>query len=183
MSPNSLSIRFSSFPRTKPSPQFIKPIVDIFKSHENEISTILLKKGLESNQVLTILCGDLQTLNFEVETGKTATQKIHRPVFYGENGEPTLRYEIDAYHIEWKCGLEIEAGRAILGNALFRDLFQAMVMVDVNHLCLAIPNSHKYKSGGKEMISKDYDKAVAIADALFGHGRNLMPYDLSLIGY
>jgi len=176
-------IRYSSFPRTKPSPSFIKPIIDIFKAHEEDISTSVLIKGLESNQVLTILCTDLQALCFEVETGKTDLQKIHRPVFYGENGEPTLRYEIDAYHFEWKCGLEIEAGRAILGNALFRDLFQAMVMVDINHLCLAVPNSYKYNSRGKEMISKDYEKAVAIADALFGHGRNIIPYDLTLIGY
>ena len=177
------SIRYTSFPRTKPSPEFILTIISVFISHEKEISTSILIKGLESNQVLKILCSGFQTLNFEVETGKISSQKIHRPVFYGENGLPILRYEIDAYNSEWKCGLEIEAGRAILGNALFRDLFQAMVMVDVTHLCLAIPNSYKYKSGGKNMISKDYDKAVAIADALYGHGRNIMPYDLTLIGY
>ena len=25
-------------------------------------------------------------------------QKIERPVFFGENGVPALRYQIDAYH-------------------------------------------------------------------------------------
>jgi hypothetical protein len=177
------SVRFTSFPRTKSSPFFVRSIVEVFKAHEQEISTVALLKGLESNQVLAILCDDLQALNFEVETGKTSVQKIHRPVLYGENEEPILRYEIDAYNSEWKCGLEIEAGRAILGNALFRDLFQAMVMVDVDYLCLAIPNNYKYRSGGKNVVGKDYEKAIAVADALYGHGRNIMPYELTIIGY
>jgi len=179
----SSSVRFTSFPRTKNSPFFVRSIVEVFKVHEQKISTTALQKGLESNQVLAILCKDLQALGFEVETGKSSNQKIHRPVFYGENEEPILRYEIDAYNSEWKCGLEIEAGRAILGNALFRDLFQAMVMVDVDYLCLAIPNHYKYKSGGKNVIGKDYEKAITVADALYSHGRNVMPYTLTLIGY
>jgi hypothetical protein len=101
------SIRFTSFPRIQSSPFFVRSIVDVFKVHEQEISTIALKKGLESNQVLAILRDDLQTLSFEVETGKTSSQKIHRPVLYGENEEPILRYEIDAYNAEWKCGLVV----------------------------------------------------------------------------
>ena len=34
-------------------------------------------------------------------------QKIERPVFYGENGRPTLRYQIDGYHPGWRCGIDI----------------------------------------------------------------------------
>ena len=179
----STQIRFSSFPRTRPSPVFVKRIVDVFKANEESISTIQLKKGLESNHVLSVLNKGLAEIGFDVETGKTADKKLHRPVFYGENNEPTLRYEIDAFHPEWQCGLEVEAGRGILGNAIFRDLFQAMVMVDVNHLCLAVSNVYKYKSGGKDMSSKDYEKAIAIADALFSHNRAQIPYGLTVIGY
>jgi len=176
-------IRYSSFPRTKPSPSFVKSVVDVFKANEAAISTIQLKKGLESNQVLSVLSNGLAEIGFAVETGKTADKKLHRPVLYGENNEPTLRYEIDAFHPDWQRGLEVEAGRAILGNALFRDLFQAMVMVDVNHLCLAVSNVYKYKSGGKDMSSKDYEKAISIADALLGHSRAQIPYGLTVIGY
>ncbi|NUM47030.1 MAG: hypothetical protein HUU38_20210 [Anaerolineales bacterium] len=176
-------IRYTSFPRTKPSPSFVKSVVDVFKSYEPIISTLQLAKGLESNQVLSVLCDGLIKIGFDVESGKTAAKKLHRPVFYGENDEPTLRYEIDAFHPGWQCGLEVEAGRAILGNALFRDLFQAMVMVDVNHLCLAVSNAYKYKSGGKDMLSRDYDKAVAVADALYSHNRAQIPYGLTIIGY
>ena len=110
-------------------------------------------------------------------------KKIERPVFFGEGGEPTLRYEIDAYHPEWKCGLEVEAGRAIPGNAIFRDLFQAMVMVDIDHLCLAVPNVYKYLSRGKPLEMSYYEKSVQILDALYGHSRVKIPFGMTLIGY
>jgi hypothetical protein len=177
------SVRFTSFPRTKPPPGFVPSVIDVFKLNEPSISTEALKKGLESDPVLRALASELSALGFTVETGKTRGGKVSRPVFYGENGEPSLLYEIDAYHQEWKCGLEVEAGRAILGNAVFRDLFQAMVMPDVEHLCLAVPNVYKYNSGGRQLSSKYYDKTVSIADALYGHSRVAMPYGLTVIGY
>lgn len=176
-------VRFVSFPLTKPPPSFVPAVVEVFRSNEEQISTASLEKGLESDGVLQKLCADLQGLGFQVESSKSSGSKLARPVFYGENGEPTLRYEIDGYHPEWRCGLEVEAGRAILGNAIFRDLFQAMVMVDVDHLCLAVPNVYKYKSKGKQKFSKYYDKAIAVADALFGHSRVVIPYGLTVVGY
>jgi len=177
------SVRFTSFPRTKPPPLFAPEVIKVFRRHEATISTEVLAKGLESDPVLKALSDDLSALGFAVETGKSRGGKVSRPVFYGENGEPTLLYEIDAYHASWKCGLEVEAGRAILGNAVFRDLFQAMVMPDVEHLCLAVPNVYKYNSGGRALSSKYYDKTVSIADALYGHSRVAMPYGLTVIGY
>lgn len=179
----STAVRFTSFPRTRPPPAFIPEVVAAFRRHEPAISTEALAKGLESDPVLKVLADDLSALGFVVETGKARGGKVSRPVFYGENGEPTLLYEIDAFQQEWKCGLEVEAGRAILGNAVFRDLFQAMVMPDVEHLCLAVPNVYKYNSAGRQLSSKYYDKTVSIADALYGHSRVAMPYGLTVIGY
>ena len=79
--------------------------------------------------------------------------------------------------------LEVEAGRALMGNALYRDLIQALVMVQVDVLVLAVPNSYKYKSSGRPTISHDYEKAVSIAETLFSHSRFQFPYKLVLIGY
>ena len=70
-----------------------------------------LPKGLTSDDVLAVVRPDLVALGFEVEAGKKKEEKIERPVFYGENGVPAVRYEIDAYHAEWRCGMEVEAGR------------------------------------------------------------------------
>ena len=176
-------IRYSTFPRTEPPQPFVEQLVGVFKRAEPRISTIQLGKGLTSDGVLEIVRPDLVSVGFEVESGKSAQDKIQRPVFFGENGQATLKYEIDAYHPTWKCGLEVEAGRAWMGNAVYRDLVQALVMVGVEHLCLAVPNSYKYRTGSRDAISHDYEKTCAVADAVFGHSRMSLPYRLLVIGY
>ena len=55
---------------------------------------------------------------------------------------PHLQYEVDAWHPKWRAGLEVEAGRAWMGNAIYRDLIQALVMVDMEHLFLAVPKAY-----------------------------------------
>jgi len=150
------TIRFSTFPKTEPPPAFTSQIISVFAANEPHIATLSLKKGLTSDEVLNVLRGDLVRIGFDVEKGKRRNQKIERPVFYGENGIPTVRYQIDAYHSTWKCGLEVEAGRAWMGNAVYRDLIQAAVMVDVDHLVLAVPLSYKYFTGGRPTVNADY---------------------------
>ena len=179
----SSSVRFSTFPRTEPPPQFARPIIAAFSKHEPLIGTLRLEKGQTSDAVLSTLRPDLIELGFSVEASKMSKDKIKRPVFFGENGMPNLQYEIDAFHDGWRCGLEIEAGRAWMGNAFYRDLIQALVMVELEHLVLAVPNGYRYVSGGKKVISRDYENAVSVADALFGHSRFHFPYRLMLIGY
>lgn len=176
-------VRFTSFPLTAPPPAFAPAVVSAFKKHEPLISTLQLEKGLDSDSVMKIVAEDLRELGFEIEGNKTASSKLGRPVFFGENGLPSLRYEVDGYHPLWRCGIEIEAGRAIHGNAIFRDLFQAMVMVDVDHLCLAVPLLYKYKANGKPQKGNSYGKTVSVASALYGHSRVSMPYGLTVIGY
>ncbi len=80
------------------------------------IGTLDLGKGLTSDALRSYLRADLVSLGFMVEGSKQAKDKIKRPVFFAENGRPGLQYEIDAFHSEWSCGLEIEAGRAWMGK-------------------------------------------------------------------
>jgi hypothetical protein len=177
------TIRYICFPRTEPPPNFVASIANVFQKHENKIGTKRLTKGLTSNEVLGVIRSDLVELGFDVEAGKQKEDKIERPVFFGENGQPTLKYEIDAYHSAWRCGLEVEAGRAWMGNAVYRDLIQALTMVQVDTLILAVPNSYKYQNSGRLTISPDYDNAVNVAETLFGHSRFKFPYNLIMIGY
>ena len=177
------SIRFSTFPRTQPPPTFTGAILNVFRAHAPQIGTANLDKGLTSDEVLAVLRPDLVGLGFAVETGKTAAGKIKRPVFFGENGAPLLQYEIDAYHEGWKCGLEVEAGRAWMGNAIYRDLIQALVMVDLVTLVLCVPVGYRYMTSGRSTVSRDYENAINVADAIFGHSRIAMPYRLIIIGY
>lgn len=178
-----ISVRFKSFPRTEPPPNFIKDIVNVFKKHEQKIGTEKLTKGLTSDQVMKILAKDLINQGWKIELGKNKEKIIERPVFFGENGIPELNYQIDGYHEKQNCGLEIEAGRAWMGNAIYRDLVQALVMVQVDHLILAVPNRYKYKSHNNETISYDYNKTTSVAEALYGHSRLKLPYGLTVIGY
>jgi hypothetical protein len=177
------TIRFTSFPLTEHPPEFVNPIVAVFRGNESKCGTLGLAKGLTSNEVLSLLRPDLKKLGFMIEAGQMKADRIERPVFFGENGSPELQYKIDAYHPDWKCGLEVEAGRAWMGNAVYRDLIQALVMVDVNHLVLAVPNRYRYTANGKSVVSTDYDNTVAVAKALYGHSRLRFPYGLTVVGY
>lgn len=176
-------IRFATYPRTEVPPPFVKDLVGVFRSHEAKISTIALPKGLTSDQVLAVVAGDLAELGFAVETGKSAAQRVERPVFFGEDGVAELNYQIDGFHSDWRCGIEIEAGRAFTSNAIYRDLVQASLMVDLDHLCLAVPLAYKFQSSGRPSVSHDYENAKAIAGAMYSHSRIKMPYRLLVVGY
>jgi len=177
------NIRFSTFPKTVKPKDFAIQVVDVFNNHYKTISTVKLSKGLDSDTVLSVLRKDLVQLGFDVEKSKKKSDKIYRPVFFGGNAETTVKYEIDGFHNKWKCGFEVEAGRAWMGNAVYRDLIQSLVMVELEHLILAVPQTYKYKSNTKNLISRDYDNARNLIDTIFSHSRFRLPYDLTLIGY
>jgi hypothetical protein len=176
-----MSVLYTSFPRTAPPPSYIPDVIDCFA--DEAIHTPTNDKGLTSDNVLAEIFEPLSRLGFELERGKRDDQKIKRPVFFGENGRPSLQYEVDGYHQGWRCGIEIEAGRAWMGNAVYRDLIQALIMVNLDHLILAVPQVYKYKSGGKSAESHDYRNTIAVAEALFGHTRITMPFSLTIVGY
>lgn len=174
---------FVSFPKTAPPPDFVFAVMDAFAAHSSDISTVELESGLKSDEVLGVLRPRLEGLGFQVERGKRPDQVIDRPVFFGENGSPTHRYPIDAYHPQWRCGLEVEAGRAWMGNAVYRDLVLAMVMVDVDHLMLAVPTCYRYSSSGRPTQHDAYSATVSVAETLYAHARVHLPYGLTVIGY
>ncbi|MHC4977311.1 MAG: hypothetical protein ACYTF7_12035 [Planctomycetota bacterium] len=118
-------------------------------------------------------------MGFEIEHGNSSVGKIARPVYFGEGGKPTLNYFVDGYHPVYRCGLEVEAGRGMMGNAFYRDLIQALVMTGIDHLVVAMLNKYEYSTSS----SPDYQKAADIADALYGHSRITLPFGLTVIGY
>ena len=178
-----MQLRFCTFPRTQMPPTFIAQVVEAFKRHYGKIGTTQLEKGLTSDQALAVLRADLVDMGFDVEASKREKDKIKRPVFFGENAQPDLQYEVDAWHPEWRAGLEVEAGRAWMGNAVYRDLIQALVMVDMDHLLLAVPQAYRYTTGGRATVSRDYQNTISVAEALYGHSRITMPFSLCVIGY
>ena len=77
----------------------------------------------------------LQKIGFNVETGKTAEQKIRVPVLFGLNGISEKSFEVDAYHGISKTAIEIEAGRAVTNNQFLKDFFVSASMDLKNLLC------------------------------------------------
>lgn len=174
---------FSHFPKTSPPPDFVGNLISVFTKHSPAIGTEGLEKGLESDHVLQILRSDLEAEGFQVERGKKKAEKILRPVFFGENGVASHTYEVDAYHSTHRCGLEVEAGRAWKGNAIYRDLVLSLMMVDVDFLVVAVPVAYKHFVNGRLTVSPDYRNATDLANSLYGQRRFALPYELTIIGY
>jgi hypothetical protein len=80
-------------------PAWVEQFVGVVADVEGTISTVrAAPASLRSDAVLQAVAAGLIKLGYAVETGKTAAGKIKRPVLFGENGDPTVSYEIDAFH-------------------------------------------------------------------------------------
>ena len=62
------------------------------------------------------------------------------------------------------------------GNEIYRDLIQAPIIVETDHLLLAVPRAYRYKTVGRKTISRDYENTVSVALALYGHSRLTMSF-------
>lgn len=74
-----------------------------------------------------------------VETTKSASDRIRRPVLFGEQGREAVAYEIDAWHDEHAISVEVEAGRGTQNNADYRDILRASLLLDARYLALLMP--------------------------------------------
>jgi len=141
-------------------------------------------KGLTSDQVLGILRPALVAQDYRIEGGKHKTDKIRRPVLFGDEGAERVAYEVDGFHDEKGIVIEVEAGRGALGNAVYRDLVRASLIVGAKYLTLGVMQEYHYKNGGKEMLTQSYRDAKALLDAVYASGRLKLPFDgVLLFGY
>jgi hypothetical protein len=72
--------------------------------------------SITSDEALAALRPSLEALDLEVEAGKKKSQKIRRPVLFGERGHEDMAYEVDAFHPSLGIALEVEAGRGARGT-------------------------------------------------------------------
>ena len=177
--------RWRYFPSYSSPPDWVAPVVAVFTASRPQIdSAVVHPKPMQSNDVLAVIATGLQALNFTVETGKQKAGKLPRPVFFGDEGTFLRTYEIDAFEPAEAIALEVEAGRATMGNAIYRDLIQASLMVDATYLVLAVPSEYRYKTGGKVAKEPSYTKTYSVVEAVYGSPRLNLPFEgLLLIGY
>jgi hypothetical protein len=176
--------RWRFFPSFAEPPAWVAPLVEIFRDHRTEIdSGVVHNKRMESNDVLAVLANDLERqLGFQVERGKKTIGKLPRPVFFGDEGTYLRKYEIDVFEEQSGIALEVEAGRATMGNAVYRDLIQASLMIDARFLVLAVPVEYRY--GKKTIKEPSYAKTYSVIEAIYGSQRLELPFKgLLLVGY
>ncbi|HWO47452.1 MAG TPA: hypothetical protein VNM41_05265 [Solirubrobacterales bacterium] len=172
------------FPADTPPPDWVDPLVGVFESHQTEIDSMVVhQQRMQSDAVLGVIADDLvEKLEFQVERGKKKQKKLPRPVFFGDQGSYLRTYEIDAFQEKHGIAMEVEAGRATMGNAIYRDLIQASLMVDVRYLALAVPVEYRY--GDRPTKEPSYAKTYSVVEAIYGSRRLNLPFiGLLLIGY
>jgi len=141
--------------------------------------------GLISDSVLRAIAPALTTAGFEVELGKGAAQRVRRPVLFGENGQQRVAYEVDAVHDGHGIVVEVEAGRGARGNALYRDLIRASLIVDTRFLVVAMMQEYRIsqKNGGVTKVASYLDSRAQL-EAIYASGRLVLPFDgVLLVGY
>jgi hypothetical protein len=173
------------YPRNTRPPSWVGSFVQVVTKAESAISTVsATPASLRSDAVLQALAPDLVELGYLVETGKSAAGKIRRPVLFGENGEATVSYEIDAFHEHLEVVVEVEAGRGARGNANYRDLVRTSLIVDARYFALLLPAAYRHQSSGREVVVHAYADTRAQLDAIYASERLQLPFaGVLLIGY
>ena len=165
---------FQFFPRSHGIIPEIKAVVSCFDAVKEEIDSYTM--NLTSNEVLDKLRPHLLKLNYHVETGKKACEKIPVPVLFGMDNTIDRQFFADALSGDRRIVIEIEAGQAIDNNKYLKCIFQACLMFEVEYLVLAIRRIYRKKS--------DYEKVYSFLETLYISNRLKLPLKgILLIGY
>jgi hypothetical protein len=175
---------WSYFPRNLRPPQWAVDFVAVVASAEDQVSTAEKKTGIDSDGVLRELAPGLTNLGYAVESGKTRSAKIFRPVLFGENGVPEVQYEIDAFHDGLGIAVEVEAGRGAAGNADYRDIVRTSLILDAQYLALLMPIKYRTTSGQRAHAIPAYERTRNQFAAIYASQRLKLPFHgVLLIGY
>ncbi len=163
-------IRSAWFPESRQPPEWGERLVGLFRRHEKEIASDR-EAPLSSRQVLQVLEPDLRAAGFVIERRALApSSPVEHSAF--------ARQQFDVFHPQWLCCLAIEAPGAVTDSAP-ESLVEPLLVVDVDTLCLALPNVSV--PGVHEV--PDFDSACALAVTVYGHSRVKLPYRMLLVGY
>jgi hypothetical protein len=173
--------RWSYFPRNVRQPAWVEPLVELVRDVEQQVSTPLGSR-LESDAVLNELATGLNRLGYTVERGKKSEHKIDRPVLFGEGGRPAVTMEVDAFHDALGIAVEVEAGRAWNGNAVYRDLVRTSLLLDARHLVLMVPVEYRPPSAKRPIPA--YGNTHGLLEAIYASQRLRLPFEgILLVGY
>jgi hypothetical protein len=171
------------YPVSARAPDWVGAFVGVVRAARSEIESKVVT-GLTSDRVLSHVALGLRDLGYQVETGKAVIERIRRPVLFGPNGHERVAYEVDAVHDDLGIVVEIEAGRGARGNATYRDLIRASLIVGAKFLVLGVMLEYRHNRGTKVTRVASYNDAREQLDAIYASGRLRLPFDgLLLFGY
>lgn len=173
------------FPANTRPPFWVMDFVRVVRDAQPLVETASGERaGRRSDGVLAAVAGPLRGLGYEVEAGRQAAQRIRRPVLFGENGIASVTYEVDAVHDELGVVVEVEAGRGARGNAAYRDVIRAALILDARYLALMMPLVYRAQSGGRPIAVRAYRDARDLLTAVYASQRLQLPFDgVLLVGY
>lgn len=167
-------ISWQYYPRSDEIPKHLRKIVDVFKQHDEAITSSQLK--LTSNEVLAILREPLRKTNFKVEKGNKIEDKIKVPVLFGRDGRLEKSFHVDAFQEDTGTVLEVEAGRAVDNYQFLKDLFEACLMYNVEYLVIAVRRVYRKQA--------DFETVNTYFVTLYTSGRLKLPLKgILIIGY
>jgi hypothetical protein len=80
--------------------------------------------------------------------------------------------------------VEVEAGRGARGNAIYRDLIRASLIVGARYLVLGVMHEYHHQQSGKTVAVQSFREARDQLDAIFASGRLALPFEgILLFGY
>ena len=164
--------RWIYYPLSETPPSWASKVVSVFDQKRKALDTSNVHN--KSDAALAIIRPGLERLGFSVEGGMKEPT-IYRPVHFGEFGRADRKFQIDSYHPKWKVGLEVEAGRSIRGNAIYRDLIQASLVVDLDYFTLAIPQRYRFKIKNREQEDRPYEFGLTLLNSIFSSSRFRLP--------
>ncbi|WP_288874282.1 hypothetical protein [uncultured Microbacterium sp.] len=175
---------WSYFPRNARPPAWAVALIEVVSSARTVIDTEPSRPTdddrLTSDYVLSVLRPGMEHLGYVVESGKLATQRIRRPVLFGDNGRAEVSYEIDAFHDELGIAVEVEAGRGAMGNADYRDIIRMSLLLDAEYMVLMTPSTYRYGSTSTSAFARTRDQLSAI----YASDRLRLPFSgVLLVGY
>jgi hypothetical protein len=171
------------YPQRSRPPEWAHKFLAVVEHARHSIDSLEVS-GLTSDLALAALAPGLLKLGYTVEASKAKVDRIRRPVLFGENGKERVAYEVDAVHDDLGIVVEIEAGRGARGNAVFRDLIRASLLVDVRFLALGVMHEYRHQSGGKLIKVQSFHETKATLDAVYASGRLQLPFEgVLLFGY
>lgn len=168
-------IQWHTFPKSASPIPVVLDTVLIFEKHLERIDSTR-NSAFTSDQVLGIIRGDLEQVGYRVEKDKTSSGKVKIPVLFGLNGKAEKTFDADAFYKSQGVVLEVEAGRAVSNYQFLKDLFQACMMQEANHLIVAVRNDYRGHA--------DFQSVINFFETLYASSRLQLPLtSITIIGY